>query len=424
MNDRQSSSMRSWVPGLFATFWILLAAFSAAYLFRIVTEPHAGQETAQAEPVAVQAPPPLSVEQASALISGNEAKDREIAELRSQVGLLSQQMTELNTRLQPLEKVLGPVAALPSGGAVTTSPPSPGAEVLATPPPEPKPPAKLSKQEAAKQEAAKKEAAKQEAAKQEAAKQEAAKQEAAKQEAAKQEAAKQEAAKQEAAKQEAAKQEAAKQEAAKQEAAKQEAAKQEAAKQEAAKQEAAKQEAAKQEAAKQEAAKQEAAKEAEKPAEPATPSATSTPSDTTTPPSTQVASANQTSGGTETPSSSAAAPSDTSGSASSTTEAPAPVETANLSGSAIPIPPGTTRFGIEIGGADKQDGLRPLWKDLISNHAALVAGLQAKRVLAPDKKWRLVAGPFANVDEATQACGLFKKADLPCEATVFAGDAF
>jgi hypothetical protein len=23
-----------------------------------------------------------------------------------------------------------------------------------------------------------------------------------------------------------------------------------------------------------------------------------------------------------------------------------------------------------------------------------------------------------------QACGLFKKADMPCEATVFAGDAF
>jgi hypothetical protein len=45
-------------------------------------------------------------------------------------------------------------------------------------------------------------------------------------------------------------------------------------------------------------------------------------------------------------------------------------------------------------------------------------------VLAPDKKWRLVACPFANVEEATQACGLFKKANLPCEATVFAGDAF
>ena len=105
MNDRQGSSMRSWVPGLFATFWILLAAFSAAYLFRIVTEPHPGKETAQAEPAAIvqMQPPTVSAEQVSSLISSNEAKDREIAELRSQVGSLSQQMTELNARLQPLE---------------------------------------------------------------------------------------------------------------------------------------------------------------------------------------------------------------------------------------------------------------------------------------------------------------------------------
>ncbi len=229
MNDRQGS-MRSWVPGIFATFWILLAAFSGAYLFRIVTEPHAGKETAQAEPAApaqVQAPA-ISADQVSALMSSNDAKDREIAELRSQVGSLSQQMTELNTRLQPLEKVLGPVAALPSGAAVTTSPPNPEAETLAAPAQEPAKP-KLSKQELAKEEAAKKEAAKKEAAaKLEAEKQEAAKQEAAKQEAAKEEAAKKEAAKQEAAKEEAAKKEAAKQEAAKEEAAKQEAAKEEA----------------------------------------------------------------------------------------------------------------------------------------------------------------------------------------------------
>jgi len=45
-------------------------------------------------------------------------------------------------------------------------------------------------------------------------------------------------------------------------------------------------------------------------------------------------------------------------------------------------------------------------------------------VMAPDKKWRLVAGPFANTAEAMQACGLFKKASMPCEATVFAGDSF
>jgi hypothetical protein len=88
------------------------------------------------------------------------------------------------------------------------------------------------------------------------------------------------------------------------------------------------------------------------------------------------------------------------------------------------IPPGTTRFGIEIGSVGKQDDVRPLWKGLQTNHAALVAGLQARRVMAPDKKWRLIAGPFSSAAEAMQACGLFKKADMPCEATVFAGDAF
>ena len=45
--------------------------------------------------------------------------------------------------------------------------------------------------------------------------------------------------------------------------------------------------------------------------------------------------------------------------------------------------------------------LRPLWREFLTNHAALVAGLQPRRVLAPDKKWRLIAGPFGSADEAT-----------------------
>src|SRR5262245_41557587 len=61
----------------------------------------------------------------------------------------------------------------------------------------------------------------------------------------------------------------------------------------------------------------------------------------------------------------------------------------------ITLPPaandGSTRYGIEIGVVAKQDGLRPLWRDYLTNHAALVAGLQPRRVLAPDKKWRLIA---------------------------------
>jgi hypothetical protein len=92
----------------------------------------------------------------------------------------------------------------------------------------------------------------------------------------------------------------------------------------------------------------------------------------------------------------------------------------------VALPPaandGSTRYGIEIGVVAKQDALRPLWREYLTNHAALVAGLQPRRVLAPDKKWRLIAGPFASAAEATQACALFKKASRPCEATVYAGD--
>jgi hypothetical protein len=103
---------------------------------------------------------------------------------------------------------------------------------------------------------------------------------------------------------------------------------------------------------------------------------------------------------------------------------PAATDTAHLDPVALPpdANDGTTRYGIEIGTVAKQDALRPLWREFLTNHAALVAGLQPRRVLAPDKKWRLIAGPFVNAAEATQACALFKKVSQPCEATVYAGD--
>jgi len=92
----------------------------------------------------------------------------------------------------------------------------------------------------------------------------------------------------------------------------------------------------------------------------------------------------------------------------------------------VMLPPGandgSTRYGIEIGTVDKRDDLRPLWREYLTKHAALVAGLQPRRVLAPDQKWRLIAGPFANAQDAEGACMLFKKAERPCAATVYAGD--
>jgi hypothetical protein len=100
------------------------------------------------------------------------------------------------------------------------------------------------------------------------------------------------------------------------------------------------------------------------------------------------------------------------------------MQTANLE-PMINIPPGTTRFGIEIGTVGEQAGLRPLWRDILTKHPALVAGLQARRMLAPDKKWQLIGGPFGSAAEATQVCDLFKKENFtrrrPSPATCFKG---
>ena len=311
VKDRRSGG-RNWVPGLFAAFWILLAVFSAAYLFRIVTEPRSQTaDSAAANPAATSAPSPestapsappssLSADQADGLIQANEAKDKEIGTLRAEVQSLSGQVSELSNRLKPLEKVLGPVAALPSSTAVTTSEPSPEPTMPIARPPEPPKPSVTAAPPPPPVEA---------------------------------------------------------------------------------------------KPEKPVAEAPDDVRPAPKPAE------TSSDQDSSnTPPSPVTAD--------EPPSES--------------------TETANLTPPPAPpsIPPGTTRFGIEIGSVGKQDDVRPMWRNLLTNHAALVAGLQARRVMAPDKKWRLIAGPFSSAAEAMQACGLFKKADMPCEATVFAGDAF
>jgi hypothetical protein len=303
----------------------LLAVFSGAYLFRIITEPQANRadsaatnttasSASSAEGGPVAAPPPgasaMSTDQAEALVQANDAKDKEISGLKAVVRDLSGQFADLSTRLKPLEKVLGPVAALPSSTAVTTSPPSPSPEPMkpAAKPPQPQSPPPTSA-----------------------------------------------------------------------------------------------------------VTVDEPAAEDQKPVSPVKPAekpaveARATSSDEASSPPEPDAS--------RTPSEPVPSEAPRSGAPDNSTQ------TANLN-SAPSIPPGTTRFGIEIGSVGKQDEIRPLWKNLLTNHAALVAGLQARRVMAPDKKWRLIAGPFSSAAEASQACGLFKKADMPCAATVFAGDAF
>lgn len=377
VKNRRSGS-RNWARGLFAFFWILLAGFSGLYLLTVFADPSAlGGQTIGLNPLPIgetpaapssaptpsSTPPALTADQASELIETNAARDNELAEIKTSLRELSQQMAELNTRLKPIEKVIGPVASLPSSASVTTSlldhePPAPAAgppptQAKAASPPPAAPPPEQAKMTPPEPKPVAKPA--------------------------------------------------------------------------------------------EEAKPVEQAAVEAKPAAPAPQEVKPTPKPFK-PPSVAVSPLDDEPAAEESPDEDRS-DSDVSGPAPTTAEeTPSP----SSAGSPSPSPPtdtesakpadstesaaldpvalppaandGTTRYGIEIGIVAKQDGLRPLWREFLTNHAALVAGLQPRRVLAPDKKWRLIAGPFANSAEAAQACALFKKASRPCEATVYAGD--
>jgi hypothetical protein len=380
IKDRRSgrSGSRNWTRGVFAFFWIVLAGFSGLYLLSVFVDPSAlGGQLVRFNPLPGGAPSSGNDAFGSDQISGhltNEGSDPELAEIKAALRQLSQQMAELNTRLKPIEKVVGPVASLPSTPSVTPSPstPEPAAPSVApsspikkpeaTSAPVSPPPATAPAEQAKATEKPTPPSVKP-------------------------------------------------------------------------------------------AEKPPEVKAAEKPGEP--PVETPKPTQQAalepkpTPPSSpkpaeppSVATApmddvpeDDSTGDTSAPepAASAEAPSPSSSGTNDSAKPASPTESAKPAGSTesasldpVALPPaandGSTRYGIEIGVVAKQDGLRPLWREFLTNHSALVAGLQPRRVLAPDKKWRLIAGPFANAAEATQACALFKKASRPCEATVYAGD--
>lgn len=359
--DRRSGR-GSWIPGLLATFWLILAGVSGAYLFYVVTDPDARLQKALASPVATPDPKSggklpaegVSAEEAAALTDAIEAKEKEIAKLKSELKHLSSEVAAFDGRLKPIEKVLGPVAALPRSTSVTTSPPAgtPPHESAAAAPapapvegaPEPPPPPAA-----------------------------------------------------------------------------------EAAPEPAAPEAAATPEPAEPAAAPDVEERTLADVEASQPPVPAqnpmprtaAPAAEAEPEPAGAPAETELAAVPE-AAASEDQTAEPPSPDETAAEAPAA-DAEGPSEIAALV--APDIPPGTTRFGIELGSVEKQEGVRPMWRSLLTNHAALVAGLQARRIIAPDKKWRLIAGPFSSAAEAMQACTLFKKANMPCEATVFAGDA-
>jgi hypothetical protein len=80
------------------------------------------------------------------------------------------------------------------------------------------------------------------------------------------------------------------------------------------------------------------------------------------------------------------------------------------------------RYGIELGRAHQPGELMQLWRQFLTSHVALAAGLEPRRVLTRAEGWRLIAGPFDTIGEARAACALLNRASKPCKVSLYAGD--
>jgi hypothetical protein len=82
-------------------------------------------------------------------------------------------------------------------------------------------------------------------------------------------------------------------------------------------------------------------------------------------------------------------------------------------------------FGIDIGGATTFDGLRALWNSVRSNTADLFDDLHPMVAVRENKSrgvdLRLVVGPIASSEAATQMCATLLAARRFCQMTIFEG---
>jgi len=106
---------------------------------------------------------------------------------------------------------------------------------------------------------------------------------------------------------------------------------------------------------------------------------------------------------------------------------PTPTRVANLP-EASELDPGKTRivdFGLDIGGSTTFDGLRALWNSVRNNSVDLFDDLHPMVAVRENKSrgvdLRLVVGPIASSEAATQMCATLLAARRFCQMTIFEG---
>jgi hypothetical protein len=85
-----------------------------------------------------------------------------------------------------------------------------------------------------------------------------------------------------------------------------------------------------------------------------------------------------------------------------------------------------TEFGVDLGGASSVDGLRALWRGLLTSNGEILAALRPIIVLkersnGPGMQLRLVAGPLIDAAAAARICAALMENRQACETSVFDG---
>jgi hypothetical protein len=105
---------------------------------------------------------------------------------------------------------------------------------------------------------------------------------------------------------------------------------------------------------------------------------------------------------------------------------PLPPTTAAIAAVLAPVVPTPTQYGVDIGSALSIPTLRARWVGIRSAHPDLFGGLRPvvtlKQVSRSNRvELRLVVGPLASADAATQLCAYLAPYRLFCQPTLFAG---
>jgi hypothetical protein len=101
-----------------------------------------------------------------------------------------------------------------------------------------------------------------------------------------------------------------------------------------------------------------------------------------------------------------------------------PDEISAKAGDETPVP--RTAFGVDLGSAGSVDGLRALWRSMVSSNGATLSALRPiivvkERGNAAGMQLRLVAGPLRDAAAAAKICAALLENQHACETSVFDG---